>query len=59
MAAEVNLPVRANAVGDPLVNAEGQLRWSGVSATDSQATEVVVPVGYRQRVRQRQLRADD
>lgn len=59
VAAEVNLPVRANAVGDPLVNAEGQLRWSGVSATDSQATEVVVPVGYRQRVRQRQLRADD
>lgn len=58
-AAEASLPVSANAVGDPLVSAEGELRWSGVSATDSQTTKVVLPVGYRQRVRQRQLRADD
>ena len=58
-AAEITLPESANAVGDPLLSAVGELRWSGVSATDSQATKVVVPVGYRQRVRQRQLRADD
>ncbi len=58
-AAETSLPISANAVGDPLVSAEGELRWSGVSTTDSQATKVVVPVGYRQRVRQRQLRVDD
>ena len=58
-AAEGSLPVSANAVGDPLVSAEGELRWSGVSVTDSQATKVVVPVSYRQRVRQRQLRMDD
>ncbi len=58
-AAETSLPATANAVGDPSISAEGELRWSGISATDSQATKVVVPVGYRQRVRQRQLRADD
>lgn len=58
-AAETSLPVSANSVGNPRVSAEGELSWSGVSATDSQATKVVLPVGYRQRVRQRQLRADD
>ncbi|MEK6790056.1 MAG: hypothetical protein AABY68_14045 [Pseudomonadota bacterium] len=58
-ATETSLPATANAVGDPLISAEGELRWSGISAADSQATKVVVPVGYRQRVRQRQLRADD
>lgn len=58
-ASEASLPVGVSAVGDPLLSAEGELRWAGVSATDSQATNVVVPLGYRQRVRQRQLRADD
>lgn len=58
-AAEISLPVSANVVGDPVLSTEGELRWSGVSSTDSQATKVVVPVGYRQRIRQRQLRTDD
>lgn len=57
--AEASLPASASVVGDPLVSAEGELRWSGLSAIDTQATKVVVPMGYRQRVRQRQLRADD
>jgi len=58
-AAQTDLPATANAVGVPSISAEGELRWSGVSATDSQATKVTVPVGYRQRVQQRQLRVDD
>lgn len=58
-AAETSLPVNSNSVGDPRLSEEGRLRWSGISAIDSQTTEVEVPMGYRQRVHQRQLRMGD
>lgn len=51
--------VGRDAVGDPLISREGELRWSGVRSSSSDATKVTLPVGYRQRIRQRQLRAGD
>lgn len=58
-AGEAMLPIDARAVGDPWLDASGVLRWSGVSAASSEAASVMVPAASRQRVRQRQLRADD
>jgi len=59
LAATAELPVSGLPVGEAYVTEAGALGWLGVPASDSASSRVSVPVGYRQRVKQRQLRADD
>jgi hypothetical protein len=58
-AASAELPISSLPVGNPYLSEMGALGWLGVPADDNATNSVSVPVGYRQRVKQRQLRADD
>lgn len=57
--AMTELPVSAQTVGDPYLSESGALGWLGVSVDDNPTGSLAVPVGYRQRIQQRQLRDDD
>lgn len=59
LAATAELPVSGLSVGEAYVTEEGELGWFGVPAGDSASISVSAPIGYRQRIKQRQLRADD